>query len=200
MKKCRNVPKNLKRIALLLLPLLLTSLAVKESRSDDATVWDVLKFPDHFAIMRHALAPGMGDPPDFRLNDCGTQRNLSNAGREQAIKIGKELRSNGIIHARVLSSKWCRCLETADLLGFGKVEELAVLNSFFQEYEKADAQTQALRNWLGRQDLEGAVILVTHQVNITALTNIFPASGEIIVVKREMAGVFTVAGRILIEE
>ena len=199
MKKMRKVPKTQNRIVLLLLPLLLTLIAVKESRSDDATIWDVLKSPDHFAIMRHALAPGMGDPPDFRLNDCDTQRNLSNAGREQAIKIGKELRRNGVIHASVFSSQWCRCLETADLLGFGRVEELAVLNSFFQEYDKAEAQTQALRNWLGRQDLEGAVILVTHQVNITGLTNVFPASGEIIVVKREMAGVFTVVEKYLME-
>ncbi len=199
MKKMRKVPKTQNRIVLLLLPLLLTLIAVKESRSDDATIWDVLKSPDHFAIMRHALAPGMGDPPDFRLNDCDTQRNLSNTGREQAIKIGKELRRNGIIHASVFSSQWCRCLETADLLGFGRVEELAVLNSFFQEYDKAEAQTQALRNWLGRQDLEGAVILVTHQVNITGLTNVFPASGEIIVVKREMAGVFTVVEKYLME-
>ena len=199
MKKMRKVPKNQNRIVLLLLPLLLTLIAVKESRSDNATIWDVLKSPDHFAIMRHALAPGMGDPPDFRLNDCDTQRNLSNAGREQAIKIGKELRRNGIIHASVFSSQWCRCLETADLLGFGRVEELSVLNSFFQQYDKAEAQTQALRNWLGRQDLEGAVILVTHQVNITGLTNVFPASGEIIVVKREMAGVFTVVEKYLME-
>ena len=149
--------------------------------------------------MRHALAPGTGDPAEFRLKDCDTQRNLSNAGREQAITIGKEFRRNGILHARVLSSQWCRCLETADLLDFGKVEELAVLNSFFQEYEKAEEQTHALRNWLGRQDLNGTVILVTHQVNITALTNIFPASGEIVVVKRDLAGVYTVTGRILTE-
>jgi len=158
---------------------------VAGSARAETAIWDVLKSPDHFAIMRHALAPGMGDPADFKLHNCETQRNLSAAGRQQAINIGKEFRRNGIRHARVLSSQWCRCLETADLLELGKPEELSVLNSFFQEHEKADAQTQALRNWLQRQDLSETLILVTHQVNITGLTNVFPASGEIIVVKRE---------------
>ncbi len=187
------------KFAILILPLLFAFLSFEETRGENTAVWDALKSPDHFAIMRHALAPGTGDPSEFRLNDCDTQRNLSNTGREQAMHIGKTFRNMGITSARVFSSQWCRCLETANLLGFGRIEELPVLNSFFQEYEKADAQTQALRNWLQRQDFARTVILVTHQVNITALTNIFPASGEIIVVKREMAGIFTVVGRILLE-
>ncbi len=187
------------KISAIFLFFLFICLVVAGSARAETAIWDVLKSPDHFAIMRHALAPGMGDPADFKLHNCETQRNLSAAGRQQAINIGKEFRRNGIRHARVLSSQWCRCLETADLLDLGKPEELSVLNSFFQEHEKAETQTQALRNWLQRQDLSETLILVTHQVNITGLTNVFPASGEIIVVKREMTGFYTVVGRILTE-
>lgn len=97
----------------------------------------LLKKPGHFAIMRHALAPGTGDPRNFDLTDCSTQRNLSEAGREQAKAVGELLRKSGIEKAGVYSSQWCRCLDTATLLGLGPVTELPALNSFFQQPEKS---------------------------------------------------------------
>ena len=151
---------------------------------------------NHFVILRHALAPGTGDPQDFVLGDCATQRNLSAKGRSQAEKIGELLRSHGIDNARVFSSQWCRCLETARLLGLGEVEELPALNSFFRFFEKKEKQTAELRAWLKEQDLGMPLVLVTHQVNITALTGVFPGSGEMVIVERKEGGKLRVAGTV----
>lgn len=151
---------------------------------------------NHFVILRHAVAPGTGDPQDFVLGDCTTQRNLSAGGRDQAKRIGELLRSHGIDNARVFSSQWCRCLETARLLGFGEVEELPALNSFFRFFEKKEEQTSELRAWLKEHDLSVPLVLVTHQVNITALTGVFPGSGEMVIVEREEDGNLRVAGTV----
>lgn len=135
-------------------------------------------------LMRHAQAPGTGDPPGFRLEDCATQRNLSDGGRAQAGRIGDRLRQLGIREARLLSSRWCRCLDTARLLDLGPVAGLPALDSFFGQAEDAKGQTAGLRQFLADLPRDGApVILVTHQVNITALTGIFPASGEAILLR-----------------
>ena len=159
-------------------------------------LWDALSSGSHVALLRHALAPGTGDPPEFQLGKCKTQRNLSDEGREQARKIGDLFRENGITEALIFSSQWCRCLETAKLLNLGPVEELAVLNSFFQHYEHRDPQTKMLREWLGVQEVELPIVLVTHQVNITALTGIYPDSGELVIVHRSNTGNVTVIGTI----
>jgi 8-oxo-(d)GTP phosphatase len=150
--------------------------------------------PDHIIIMRHALAPGVGDPPGFRLGDCATQRNLSPAGREQAARIGARLRGAGLIDTRVYSSQWCRCLETARLLDLGPVIELPLLNSFFRSRDREQEQMEGLRGWIEAADLKRPVVLVTHQVNITALTGIFPAQGEFLILRRE-PGVLRVVAR-----
>ena len=146
--------------------------------------------------MRHAIAPGTGDPANFALRDCSTQRNLSAEGRAQAAAIGDRFRANGMDAARVVSSQWCRCLETAQLLGLGPVEELPALNSFFRRSERREPQTQALRDWLAGQDLEHPLVLVTHQVNITALTGVYPASGQLVVLRRSDNGDISVVGSI----
>ena len=164
--------------------------------ADDGVLWDTLRTPGHAALLRHALAPGTGDPPDFDLRDCATQRNLSDEGRRQATRIGARFRANGMPRARVLSSQWCRCLDTAELLGLGTVEELPVLNSFFQKRERRDAQTQGLARWLSDQSLDRPLVLVTHQVNITALTGVYPASGELVVVRVSGDGEVTTVGTI----
>jgi hypothetical protein len=96
----------------------------------------------------------------------------------------------------VLSSQWCRCLETARLLDLGPVEELPDLNSFYRRDERRVPQTQALQRWLAGQTLDEAVLLVTHQVNISALTDVYPASGELVVVGRSAAGKLVVVGTI----
>ncbi|MDJ0948845.1 MAG: histidine phosphatase family protein [Alphaproteobacteria bacterium] len=164
--------------------------------ADDTALWTALRSGGHVALMRHALAPGTGDPSGFDLADCGTQRNLSDTGRAQAARIGARFRANGIAAARVLSSQWCRCRETATLLDLGPVEDLPTINSFFQSPERRDPQTRALKQWLAEQDLGGPVVLVTHQVNITALTGVFPDSGEIVIVHRSEIGELSVKGSI----
>ena len=145
-------------------------------------------------IMRHALAPGTGDPPGFDVEDCATQRNLSAAGREQARRIGRRLAAAlGTDAAEVYSSAWCRCLETARLLGLGEVGRLPPLDSFFGERDRGPASTAALEAWIeqrltaNRSARDGEpvpAVLVTHQVNVTALTGVYPASGEAVVFGR----------------
>lgn len=145
-------------------------------------------------MLRHALAPGTGDPAAFTLGDCSTQRNLSDEGRAQARRIGERFRTNGIESARVFSSQWCRTLETAELLGLGPVQPLPSLNSFFRNYQRSDLQTRTLRQWLAEQASGEPLVLVTHQVNITALTDVYPASGELVVLRRTENGELEVVG------
>ena len=114
------------------------------SSDNESTLWDALKTGNHIALLRHALAPGTGDPPEFQLGQCTTQRNLSDEGRDQARTIGGLFRENGIHNVRVFSSQWCRCMETAKLLALGPVAELPLLNSFFQNYERRESQTRML--------------------------------------------------------
>lgn len=140
---------------------------------------------DHLVVLRHARAPGTGDPSNFRLGDCSTQRNLSSEGRAQAARIGARLRAAGLASTTVYSSQWCRCLETAHNLAVGPVVELPALNSFFETFDRERRQTEALRAWIASADLSRPVVLVTHQVNITALTGIVPAEGEILILRRE---------------
>jgi phosphohistidine phosphatase SixA len=169
-------------------------LAVADTDTD--TLWRSLRSGGHVALLRHALAPGTGDPAHFSLEDCQTQRNLSEQGRGQARRIGMRLRDNGIESAAVFSSQWCRCLETAELLGLGAVEPLPVLNSFFGRSDRRQPQTEALGKWIAEADLDRPIVLVTHQVNITALTGVYPASGELVIVRRTDDGALAVAGTI----
>lgn len=147
-------------------------------------------------LMRHALAPGTGDPAGFTLDDCRTQRNLDARGRAQAEAIGEALQAKGIRPDRLLSSAWCRCRETAERLDLGAVEIVPELNSFYERPGESASQTGATLALL--ESLEGSSILVTHQVNITALTGIYPRSGEIVVVRME-SGNLTILERILID-
>jgi len=162
----------------------------------DVALWNALRSGGHIALLRHAIAPGNGDPPEFRLGDCQTQRNLSAQGRDQATRIGELFRAHGIQTAQILSSQWCRCLETARLLGLGPVEERPFLNSFFNDYARREPQTRMFREWLDQQALSEPIVLVTHQVNITALTGVYPGSGELVIVRRSETGDLTVVGTI----
>lgn len=161
-----------------------------------ANDWDALDSPTAIVLMRHALAPGTGDPAGFDLDDCGTQRNLDSRGRDQARGIGAALRARGIDIAAVWTSQWCRSHETATLLDVAAVTEVPSLNSFFSDRSRAGQQTDAVLDRLGNHD-GGRLVLVTHQVNITALSGVFPRSGEMIVAEME-SGDLTVTGRILI--
>lgn len=133
-------------------------------------------------IMRHTLAPGTGDPMQFQLADCTTQRNLNQVGRQQAQQWGQLLLKFTAQPIKIYSSQWCRCLETARLMAVGDVNPLPMLNSFFAGRGQANEQTAALQDYFSMNKLSQPTVLVTHQVNITALTGIFPASGEAIIV------------------
>jgi len=135
--------------------------------------------PGRVLILRHAVAPGVGDPSNFRLGDCTTQRNLDATGRQQAAVLGQRLAQAGITRARVYSSQWCRTLETARLLNLGTVTELPALNSFFMLTDTRDANISALRRFLAALPVDGPpVVLVTHQVTISAITGNYVSSGS----------------------
>jgi phosphohistidine phosphatase SixA len=165
-------------------------------RADEA-LWAAVAEGGHVALMRHARAPGTGDPDNFRLGDCSTQRNLDETGRDQARRTGDAFREHGVVLGRVASSQWCRCLETAELLALGTVEPFAPLNSFFGDRARGPDQTEAVRALLADADPDGpSLVMVTHQVNITALTGIFPRSGEIVVLRLGGPEMFETIGSI----
>ena len=129
-------------------------------------------------LIRHALAPGFGDPQNFDLNDCSTQRNLDGEGREQAFIIGEKIKAARIKFSKIYSSQWCRCLETAKYMNLGEITVEPGLNSFFQGIVQKDKTLDRLRIRLesveAKQEL---VLMVTHQVTITAVTGITVSSG-----------------------
>ena len=170
--------------------------ATATARESGEALWAALARPGHIALMRHANAPGVGDPAGFALGDCATQRNLDESGRAQARRIGEAFRRRGIRVSLVLTCQWCRARDTARLLGLGPVEDAPeALNSFFGRAGEREAATAALRQQLSRLPSEGGtVVMVTHQVNITALTGVFPDSAEIVVLRREPDGSTTVRG------
>lgn len=167
--------------------------------ANEAALWKAAKTPGHVVLIRHALAPGTGDPSHFRVDDCSTQRNLSQGGRDQARHIGKRFRQHGISSANVQASQWCRCLDTARLLDLGPVRANPLLNSFFANRADATSQNTRLRAWIAAQSTDAPLILVTHQVNITELTGVYPGSGEIVVAKRRSDGAVDVIGTIKTE-
>jgi broad specificity phosphatase PhoE len=151
--------------------------------------WAAALEKEQVLMLRHALAPGTGDPSAFRIGDCSTQRNLNDEGRMQARRLGDSLRAAGLSRARVYSSQWCRCLETARLLNLGPVAELPALNSFFDRAEDRDERIAALRRFLAGLPLDGEpVVLVTHQVTITAVSGVFPGSGTGVILRLDGSG------------
>jgi len=180
--------------AALLAALVLSVMAMAPAAAGPAG-WEALKNGTAFVIMRHALAPGTGDPENFTIGECATQRNLSAAGQQQARATGELFRASGIDKAEVWSSAWCRCRETAELLALGEVRTLAPLNSFFRRQGRRDEQTSALKDWLKARTSDMPLVLVTHQVNISALTGVYPRSGELIFVEIDDTGSVRVIDR-----
>jgi len=127
--------------------------SANDSEQNLSAAWSAVNSGKAVVLMRHALAPGTGDPTGFDVDVCSTQRNLSDVGRAQAKAIGDVLRSNGVDEATILSSQWCRCLETATLLDFGDPVPTPMINSFFQNWAREPEQTKqllgALRQWVG---------------------------------------------------
>jgi phosphohistidine phosphatase SixA len=164
--------------------------------ANSENVWAVWKQEGVHAIMRHATAPGFGDPEHFTLGRCDTQRNLNETGRQEARALGETIRKQGIALSAVYSSQWCRCLDTAKELRLGKVQELPALNSLFRDRSHSENQTAALKKHIAALGPTEKMLYVTHQVNTTALTGVYPASGQIILFKLGQNGEIQVVGTI----
>ena len=172
-------------------------LAMTGGTSDDDKMIERMRAGGHILMIRHALAPGTGDPANFRIGDCSTQRNLDDSGREQAGAIGKWLRAKGLTSARVYSSQWCRCLETAELLNMGPVTELPALNSFYELTQNREPNLKALRKFITEQPSDGElIILVTHLVTISAIANEGVSSGEGVLLELKNDAPYEVVGRL----
>ncbi|MDB9894604.1 histidine phosphatase family protein [Reinekea forsetii] len=140
----------------------------------------IKKIDANIVFMRHAIAPGFGDPIDFKIGDCSTQRNLDQAGQLQAQRIGEYMLTNGLEFDEVLSSEWCRCGETARLLDLGEWQAFSGLNSFFQSHADKQETLTKLESYLGDNN-HGLSLLVTHQVVIGAITGHSVESGGLVV-------------------
>jgi broad specificity phosphatase PhoE len=161
----------------------------------DDELWALLKRGGQVVLIRHTLTtPGVGDPEGMRLEDCSTQRNLSEEGREHARRIGAAFRSNRIAIDRVLTSPWCRCVETAGL-AFGKAEISHALGNLFDRQDQRQKQVAEMSVLVAEKRAAGTRVLVSHGSTILALTRISPAPGEIVVVTPRGGGSFAVAGR-----
>ena len=148
--------------------------------------WNLAQEGDKIILIRHSLAPGGGDPPGFKIDDCKTQRNLNIKGINQSKKIGKLFKKNKVPIDQVLSSQWCRCKDTAKY-AFGNFKEFTALNSTFQSpYNKNEPkQLKELYNFVKKWDGKGKnLVLVTHYSIITAVTNALPSSGEIVIIDK----------------
>lgn len=163
----------------------------------DEALWALLARGGQVVLIRHALTtPGVGDPPGMRLEDCATQRNLSAQGQADARRLGAALRARQVPVARLLSSPWCRCLETARLV-FGREPEVeAALGNLFGRREQEAGQVAVLRRVLAQAPRQGNLFLVTHGSTTLALTGVSPGTGEMVVLTPKGDGRFDVAGRL----
>ena len=148
------------------------------SNADDIS-WDEFLDEPKFNVvfLRHALAPGYGDPPEFNIDNCKTQRNLNDAGQHQARSVGINIKIKGISFDEIYSSEWCRCIETANLMNLGKVITFAGLNSFFEDHYDREETLRKLAIKLEGLEETSRVLMVTHQVVISAITGINVGSG-----------------------
>ena len=150
-----------------------------------------LKDGSHVLLMRHADAPGYGDPQNYQISQCSTQRNLGDLGRKQAKNTGDWLSSQGIEQAKVYSSPWCRCIDTASLLNKGVVKKEAALGSFFDDMSQAKRQTDELVKLIAaerKQNPNIPIIMVTHHVNIQSYMGMVVNSGDMVLVKVDPTG------------
>ncbi|MDC0249804.1 histidine phosphatase family protein [Candidatus Pelagibacter sp.] len=152
-----------------------------------------LKKGGNLIFIRHAYAPGGGDPKNFDINDCKTQRNLSNAGRDQAKKIRSFFKDNNIPIDKVYSSEWCRCKETASI-AFNKFETKSFLNSFFssQFAKNKYPQMKKFKTFINNWDENKNLVFVTHYVVISESLNYAPSSGEIVISNKDLKVIDTI--------
>ncbi len=177
--------------------LLLLATSSVVAAADDA-VWAALRTSGAVVVLRHSYAPGAFDPPDARLDDCSTQRNLDDNGRAQARRIGEAFRRQGIAVGAVLSSPRCRCLDTARL-AFGKVEAWDVLQGSLSNAERRQAQLVEMRRRIAAYRDGPPLVLVTHGSVVTDLTGRDIRMGELVVLRREADGTHAVAGQLYVD-
>ncbi|MGZ8260367.1 MAG: histidine phosphatase family protein [Caldimonas sp.] len=152
------------------------------ARADESAAWAALRQGGVVALMRHGDAPGVGDPPGWRLDDCATQRNLSERGRGDASAVGVRLREQRVLVAKVLSSPWCRCIDTARLVAVGEVQvEPAFANAYVLSDRRESLAAEG-RAVIGRWRGPGVLLVVSHGENIRTLTGRSPATAELVVV------------------
>ena len=150
-----------------------------------------LQSSDYVLLMRHTLAPGVGDPANYSLQDCKTQRNLNAEGRAQAVFVGEWLKKQGVKNAEVHSSVWCRCKDTAALLNFGEYKVEPALASFFDEMSKGKESHLKLQRFIAskiKSKGDKALIMVTHHVNILEFMGENIASGDMVLAKVNYKG------------
>ncbi|MES2197202.1 MAG: histidine phosphatase family protein [Pseudomonadota bacterium] len=170
------------------------------ARAGEAEAWSALRAGGHVALMRHADAPGgFGDPAGFKVEDCATQRNLSAKGRTEALNIGARLSSEGILLETILSSPWCRCIDTATLLQRGPVKTESTFGNVVVLRDQRESLTSGARRIIEQWTGGGTLLVVTHGANIQALTGIQPASGEIVVVRGGGGGGREAVGRLMLQ-
>lgn len=167
------------------------------SAQTDEQLWTLLKSGGQVILMRHAITtPGAGDPAGMRLDDCSTQRNLTDEGRQHARRIGDAFRARGVNLGPVLASPWCRCIETARL-AFGKAEAWQPLANLFGRSGNEDKQVAELRAFVS-QTRQANVALVSHGSTIVALTGVSLGTGEMVIVTPKGSGEFAVIGRLAV--
>lgn len=170
-------------------------LAGAGAASADDALWNQLRQGGYVLLIRHASTElGVGDPPEFRLDDCATQRILSDAGRAEARRLGEALRGRGVAVAEVRSSQWCRCMETARL-AFGRAEPWPALNSLFGNEGMEAERNREVLAVAAKLRPPANLALVTHNVNIRALVGVKPGTAEIVVARPEN-GRLALVGRI----
>jgi broad specificity phosphatase PhoE len=162
------------------------------------SIWDVSRAPRSVVVLRHSFAPGGFDPPDARLDDCSTQRNLDEQGRAQARRIGDAFRRNGVAVGAVLSSPRCRCLDTARL-AFGQAQAWDVLQGALNDGERRQRQLAEIKKAIARHRSGPALVLVTHGSVVTDLTGLSIRMGEFVVLRRAPDGSHAVAGQLYVD-
>jgi phosphohistidine phosphatase SixA len=151
--------------------------------ADDTAAWAALRGDGHVALIRHASAPGpAGDPADYKLDDCTTQRNLSEQGRTEARALGDRFRTQQVKVGKIVSSQWCRCRQTAELMNIGPIEDAPTFNNAFVLNTRRDELTASARALIGAWRGPGTLVVVTHGENIQFLLGLRPREGEVIVV------------------
>ena len=172
----------------------LTFLLLVLNISSTLADWEPAKEGNKVILIRHSIAPGSGDPSGFKIKDCKTQRNLSKEGIDQSKKIGKLFKINQIKIDQVLSSQWCSCRDTAKY-AFKNYKEFSALNSTFQPpYDKnAKKQIKELKRYIKNWNGNGSnLVLVTHYVIITSITDVVPRSGEIVIIDKNFNTLSTI--------